>query len=55
MRKKFIAAIMAGALSVGMLSTGVFATETSDLKGEVYAIYCSQPQQFHGRDPEGFQ
>ena len=35
MRKKFIAAIMAGALSVGMLSTGVFATETSDLKGEV--------------------
>ena len=34
-RKKFIAAIMAGALSVGMLSTGVFATETSDLKGEV--------------------
>ena len=35
MRKKFIVAIMAGALSVGMLSTGVFATETSDLKGEV--------------------
>ena len=35
MRKKFIAAIMAGALSVGMFSIGVFATETSDLKGEV--------------------
>ena len=35
MRKKFIAAMMAGALSVGMLSTGVFAAETSDLKGEV--------------------
>ena len=35
MRKKFIVAIMAGALSVGMLSTGVFATETSDLKGVV--------------------
>ena len=35
MRKKFIAAIMAGVLSAGMLSTGVFAAETSDLKGEV--------------------
>ena len=34
MRKKFIAAIMAGALSVGMFSTGVFAADT-DLKGEV--------------------
>ena len=34
MRKKFIAAMMAGALSVGMLSTGVFAADT-DLKGEV--------------------
>ena len=34
MRKKLIVAIMAGALSVGMLSTGVFATDT-DLKGEV--------------------
>ena len=36
MRKKVIAAIMAGALSAGMFSTGVFAAEeTSDLKGEV--------------------
>ena len=34
MRKKFIAAMMAGALSVGMLSTGVFAAD-ADLKGEV--------------------
>ena len=34
MRKKFIAAMMAGALSTGMLSTGVFAADT-DLKGEV--------------------
>ena len=34
MRKKFIAAIMAGVLSAGMLSTGVFAADT-DLKGEV--------------------
>lgn len=34
MRKKLIAAMMAGALSVGMLSTGVFAADT-DLKGEV--------------------
>ena len=35
MRKKFIAAIMAGALSVGMFSIGVFATETTYIKGEV--------------------
>ena len=34
MRKKLIAAMMAGVLSVGMLSTGVFAADT-DLKGEV--------------------
>ena len=34
MRKKFIAAMMAGALSTGMLSTGVFAAD-ADLKGEV--------------------
>ena len=34
MRKKLIAAMMAGALSVGMLSTGVFAAD-ADLKGEV--------------------
>ena len=34
MRKKFIAAMMAGALSVGMLSTGVFAAD-ADLKGGV--------------------
>ena len=34
MRKKFIAAMMAVALSVGMLSTGVFAAD-ADLKGEV--------------------
>ena len=34
MRKKFIAAMMAGVLSTGMLSTGVFAADT-DLKGEV--------------------
>ena len=34
MRKKLIAAMMAGALSAGMLSTGVFAADT-DLKGEV--------------------
>ena len=34
MRKKFIAAMMAGVLSAGMLSTGVFAADT-DLKGEV--------------------
>lgn len=34
MRKKLIAAMMAGVLSAGMLSTGVFAADT-DLKGEV--------------------
>ena len=34
MRKKLIAAMMAGVLSTGMLSTGVFAADT-DLKGEV--------------------
>ena len=34
MRKKLIAAMMAGVLSAGMLSTGVFAANT-DLKGEV--------------------
>ena len=34
MRKKLIAAMMAGALSAGMFSTGVFAADT-DLKGEV--------------------
>ena len=34
MRKKLIAAMMAGVLSAGMFSTGVFAADT-DLKGEV--------------------
>ena len=34
MRKKLIAAMMAGVLSAGMFSTGVFAAGT-DLKGEV--------------------
>ena len=34
MRKKLIAAMMAGVLSAGMLSAGVFAADT-DLKGEV--------------------
>ena len=34
MRKKLIAAMMAGVLSAGMLSTGVFAAD-ADLKGEV--------------------
>ena len=34
MRQKLIAAMMAGVLSAGMLSTGVFAADT-DLKGEV--------------------
>lgn len=34
MRKKLIAAMMAGVLSAGMISTGVFAADT-DLKGEV--------------------
>ena len=34
MRKKLIAAMMTGALSAGILSTGVFAADT-DLKGEV--------------------
>ena len=34
MRKKLIAAMMAGVLSAGMFSTGVFASDT-DLKGEV--------------------
>ena len=34
MRKNLIAAMMAGVLSAGMLSTGVFAADT-DLKGEV--------------------
>ena len=34
MRKKLIAAMMAGVLSAGMLSTGVFTADT-DLKGEV--------------------
>lgn len=34
MRKKLIVAMMAGVLSAGMLSTGVFAADT-DLKGEV--------------------
>ena len=34
MRKKLIAAMMAGVLSAGMLSTGVFAADT-DLKGKV--------------------
>ena len=34
MRKKLIAAMMAGVLSAGMLSTGVFAADT-DLKGQV--------------------
>ena len=32
MRKKLIAAMMAGVLSAGMFSTGVFAADT-DLKG----------------------
>ena len=34
MRKKLIVAMMAGVLSAGMFSTGVFAADT-DLKGEV--------------------
>lgn len=42
MRKKFIAAVMAGALSVGMFSTGVFAADANaDLKGEVYTFIAA--------------
>ena len=42
MRKKFIAAMMAGALSVGMLSTGVFAADDDvELKGEVYTFIAA--------------
>ena len=40
MRKKLIAAMMAGVLSAGMLSTGVFAADT-DLKGEVNTFIAS--------------
>ena len=48
MRKKLIAAMMAGVLSAGMFSTGVFAADT-DLKGEVKLKQCN------GRNPERFQ
>ena len=37
MRKKLIAAMMAGVLSAGMFSTGVFGADT-DLKGVVYTF-----------------
>ena len=44
MRKKLIAAMMAGVLSAGMFSTGVFAAGT-DLKGEVNTIHRSKLKQ----------
>ena len=42
MRKKIIAAMMTGALSVGMFSTGVFAADSdTELKGEVYTFIAA--------------
>ena len=42
MKKKIIAAMLAGALSVGMLSTGVFAADSdTELKGEVYTFIAA--------------
>lgn len=53
MRKKLIVAMMAGVLSAGMFSTGVFAADT-DLKGEVN-IHSDKLKQCNGRNPERFQ
>lgn len=53
MRKKLIAAMMAGVLSAGMFSTGVFAAGT-DLKGEVNT-HRSKLKQCNGRNPERLQ
>lgn len=41
MRKKLVAAILTGAMSVSMLSTGVMAAEEAELKGEVYTFIAA--------------
>lgn len=41
MRKKLVAAILTGAMSVSMLATGVMAAEETELKGEVYTFIAA--------------
>lgn len=41
MRKKLVAAILTGAMSVSMLATGVMAAEEAELKGEVYTFIAA--------------
>lgn len=41
MRKKLVAAILTGAMSVSMLSTCVMAAEEAELKGEVYTFIAA--------------
>ena len=52
MKKKILAALTAGILTTGLMTGTVFA---ADPEGRGLCIYCCQPQQFHGGDPEGFQ
>ena len=59
MKEKILAAITAGVLTTALMTGTVFAADTEvqgdkELKGGL-RIYRSQPQQLHGRDPEGFQ
>ena len=59
MKKKILAALTAGILTTGLMTGTVFAADT-EVKGDEnlgrgLCIYCCQPQQFHGGDPEGFQ
>lgn len=41
MRKKLVAAILTGAMSVSVLATGVMAAEEAELKGEVYTFIAA--------------
>lgn len=41
MRKKLVAAILTGAMSVSMLATGAMAAEEAELKGEVYTFIAA--------------
>lgn len=57
MKKRVFAALMAGVMGTMMFGITLVSAEaeTPELKGRGLRVYCSQPEQCHGRASEELQ